>query len=290
MKDARRQTPDAKWPRNGERVQHPGQIGWRRHLGGFGLLSKAASQTGEHSLDVLQLANDWRHIVLVGHPQEHGHEQVGLQLRSRTQCDIDKPAELAISEAAASLGNVGCDRHRCPPTLRNKSESFRLGEPFGDSVDAIDDNTTSLPDLELPKVLHPPLVPEKRSRRNVPDTPRGSGVCHLSVFDYLSAKSLAVGVWRLASGVWRLVSGVWRPSWVAKVSVTSGAVGVWRLASGVSYPSRNAKLSGAVGVWRLASGVSYPSRNAKLSATSGAFGVWRLASGVSSKALTADPR
>ena len=237
MRDARRQTPDAKGCRNGEQLRHPGQIGWSRHLERFGLFGKATSQAGEHSLDVLQLANDRRHIVLVGHPQEHGHKQVGFQLRSRTQCDIDKPAELAISEAAASLGNVGCDRHRCPPTLRNKSESFRLGEPFGDSVDAINDNTTSLPDLELPKVLHPPLVPEKRSRRNAPDTPSGSGV-------------------------WRLAYGISVQSAIANLSLTSEGSGVWRLASGVSYRSlilNQSLMSCAAGGWRLASGVPFRS-------------------------------
>jgi hypothetical protein len=224
MKDARRQTPDANGLRNGERVRHPDPradakgIGKVGHLGRLGLPCKAASQTGEHSLDVLQLANDRRHVVLVGHPQEHGHKQVGLQLRSRTQCDIDKPAELAISEAATSLGDVGCDRHRRPPTLRNESESFRLGEPFGDRVDALDDDTTSLPDFEFPKVLHPSLVQEKRSRQNVRDT-------------------------HLASGVWRLASSVSYPSLKANPSATPPAVGVWRLASGVSSYDPAANLS-----------------------------------------------
>jgi hypothetical protein len=224
MKDARRQTPDAKGLRNGERVRHPDPradakgIGKVGHLGRLGLLCKAASQTGEHSLDVLQLANDRRHVVLVGHPQEHGHKQVGLQLRSRTQCDIDETSELSIAEPATSFGDIRSDRHRRPPALRNKSESLRCRKLFGDRVDALDDDTTSLPDFEFPKVLHTPLVSGKRSRRNVRDTPR-------------------------ASGVMRLASSVSYPSLNANPSATPPAAGVWRLASGVSSYDPAANLS-----------------------------------------------
>ena len=228
MKDARRQTPDAKGLRNGERVRHPGQLGWSRHLGRFGF-SKAASQTGEHSLDVLQLTNDRRHIVLVGHPQEHGHKQVGLQLRSRTQCDIDKPAELAISEAAASLGDVGCDRHRRPPTLRDEPESLGSRKRVGYPIDPMDNHATSLPDLELPKVLHPPLVPLIPVEGNT----LWSGDGSLSVIANPSANYRRSSVLLPASSVSPL-------SGFADPSATPQPSGVWRLASSVPSPTSTA--------------------------------------------------
>ena len=217
-RDARRQTPDAKWFRSGGPVRYPGKIGTGGHLERFWWFSEAASQTGKHSLHVLQLVNNRRHGLLVGHPQEHGHMQVGLQLRSRTQCDVDKPCGLSVAEAAASLGDVRCDRDRRPAALRDETESFRLREPFSDPIDAVDDNTTSLPNLELPKVLHPPLVSGKRARWNA------------------LASSIASGVWGLASGVFS------RPE-TFHLPQSFLALGVWRVASGVSSASVTAQPS-----------------------------------------------
>ena len=225
MRDARRQTPDAKGLSRGGRVcATPVQTkaGMPRPSHSFGLLSEATSETGEHSLHMLQITNDRRHGLLVGHSQEHGNKQVGLQLGSRTQCDVDETAELSTTEPAASLGDVGCDRDRRPPTLRNETESFRLGKGLSYFIDGTDDNTTSLPHPEFPKVLHPRLVsrmsckgntprpvvlriPSRLDRQPVRPVPRAwplaSGVSHLPRIFNPSARSRASGVWRLASGV-----------------------------------------------------------------------------------------
>jgi hypothetical protein len=184
MRDARRQTPDAKGCRSGGPVQYPGQTGDAEgQLGRLGLFRQAAGETREHSLHMLQLLEYRGNSLFGGHAQEGCHEQVGLQFACGTQSDIDETAKLSIPEATASFGDVRCDRHRRPPTLRYKTKSFRFREPFSDPVYALDDDPTSLPNLELSKVLHAPLVPEKRSSRNLSDT------------------SYASGVWRLASGV-----------------------------------------------------------------------------------------
>jgi len=216
MKDARRQTPDAKGLRSGERVRHPKQSGWSRHLGHFGLLSEAASQACEHPLYVFQLSNHRRNTVFVSHAQENRDQQMRFQFRGRTQRDVDKPGELSISEATASFGDVRCDRDRCPATLRDETKTFRPGECLSDAVDAADNDTTSLPDLELPKILHPPLVSGKRSRWNA------------------LASSNASGFWRLASVV---------PPQFAIANDTPQRSGVWRLASGVSSSDPTASLS-----------------------------------------------
>ena len=140
MRDARRQTPDAKGLSRGGRVSRPpvqNRAGCPARQHSFGLFSEATSQTGEHSLHILQLRNHGLDRPFVGHPKKDGDKEMRFQLRSRTQCDVDEPAELSIAEAAASLGNVGCDRDRRPPTLRDETESLRLGEGLSYSVDAI---------------------------------------------------------------------------------------------------------------------------------------------------------
>jgi hypothetical protein len=245
MRDARRQTPDAKGLSLGVRVCAPpvqDKVGMPRPSHGFGLFSEATSKTGEHSLHMLQLRDHGLDRLFVGHPEKDGDEQMRLQLRSGTQCDVDETAELSIAEAAASLGDVGCDRDRRPPTLRNETESLRLREGLSYSVDAINDNTTSLPNPEFPKVLHPSLVQLMRERRNT----YRSDVCRIQPVRRVSR------AWRLASGVWRLRSPLDRQP-VRPVLRARG------LASGVSHLPRIANPSApsrASGVWRLASGVS----------------------------------
>ena len=196
MKDARRQTPDAKGLSGGERVRSPRQIRSGCLLR-FGLFVEATSQADEHSLDVLPLANHRSHGLLVGHPQEHSHKQMGLQFRSGTQRDVDEASEFSIAEPAASLGDVRCYRNRRPPTLRDKAESFRLGERFGERVDTIDNDPTSLPYIEFPKVLHPPVVSPITAKGNT----HRSSVFYLSGTANPSTISGRAGVWRLASGV-----------------------------------------------------------------------------------------
>jgi hypothetical protein len=72
-----------------------------------------------------------------------------------------------------------------------------LGERFGERVDTIDNDPTSLPYIEFPKVLHPPLVPLIPVKGN---TPR-SRALHPSQIDNPSATPQASCVLRLASSV-----------------------------------------------------------------------------------------
>ena len=213
QRDARRQTPDAKGLGCRERARYPDPRADSRRqtpdakaigrvaLGRLGLFSEAPSQAREHSLHMLQLRDYRRNSLLVGHAQEGCDKQVRLQFARGSQSDIDKTSELSIAEPATSFGDVRSDRHRRPPTLRNEPESLRCRKLLCDPVDAMDNNTTCLPNFEFPEVLHSPLVQERRSRRNVPDNPRASGVSCPSLNANRSATSSAVGVWRLASGV-----------------------------------------------------------------------------------------
>jgi hypothetical protein len=260
MRDARRQTLDAKGVRIGEQVRYPEQMGdVERNLERSGLFREAPGKACEHSLHVLQLGSYRRNSLFVGHAQEDGDEQMRFQFRSRTQCDVDKPAELSIAEPAASLGDIRCDRDRRPPTLRNEPEQFRLGELFGDPVDAFDDDTTSLPNLEFPKVLHPPHISGKRWKWNAPANRNTFGVSNQPRFANLADPTDAFGVWRLASGVFSR-PGTFHPP------QSSLAFGVWRLASGVPlspggvHPPQTPLGSG---VSRLASSVPSPSSMAK---------------------------
>jgi hypothetical protein len=220
QRDARRPTPDARRLERGGRARYPdpradagrqtldarriGRVALRR----LGLFSEAPSQACEHSLHMLQVCDYRRNGPFVGHAQEGCDKQVRLQFARGSQSDIDKTSELSIAEPATTFGDVRSDRHRRPPTLRNKPESLRCRKLLCDPVDAMDNNTTYLPNFEFPEVLHSPLVQEKRPRRNVPDNPLASGVSYPYLNANLSATTLASGVWRLASGVWRLASGV----------------------------------------------------------------------------------
>ena len=219
QRDARRQTPDAKGLRPGERARHRAQgEEAERLLDRFACFRQAPGEAREHSLHMLQLSYYRRNCRFVGHAQEGRDEQVRLQLRSRTQCDVHKSAKLSISEPATSFGDIRSDRHRRPPTLRNKPKSLRCRKLLCDPVDAMDNNTTYLPNLEFPKVLHRPLVQDQRPRRNVPDDPT-------------------------ASGVWVPESGAPSSYLTATLSTKSSTSGVWRLASGVSHPTATANLS-----------------------------------------------
>ena len=249
MTDARRQTPDARTRQGGSAPFHAARkLGSSRtgFLGAGQFGRKALGQTREHPLHMLQFGNYWRHNFLVGHSQKYGHEQVGLQFRSRTQRDVYEAAELSIAEPAASLGDIRCNGHRGTPTLRDQPESLRWGKVLCDAVDAVDDHPTPLPDMELPKVLHPPLLPTNVSERNALVSPYGRS--HTSGTSYN------------ASGVWRLAYGALAP---------------------LRAPNRSGTCHRASGRWRL-TGVFVRFEGSACPSTANASGVWRLASGVSS--------
>ena len=250
MTDARRQTPDARTRQGGSAPFHAvRKLGSSRtgFLGAGRFGRKAPRQTREHSLDVLQFGNYWRHSFLVGQTQKYGHQQVGLQFTSGTQGDVDEAAELSIPEPAASLGDIRCDRQRGTSTLRYEPESLGLGKVVGDAVDAVDNHPTSLPDLELPKVLHTPLLPTNVPQRNA--LVSRCGTSHTSGTSYN------------ASGVWRLAYGALIP---------------------LRAPSRSGTCHRASGRWRLTPGVFVRFEGSPCPSTANAPGVWRLASGVSS--------
>lgn len=188
--DARRKTLDA-------RNRPSFAARWVVSESRLAFLNEAASERGEHPLHLFELGNDRTNGFFGCHLQEGGDEEVRLQLSGRAEGDVYKPTELSTSETAASLGDVRCYRNRRPPTLRNEPVSLGGRKRLRDLIDPNYNHATSLPDLELPKVLHPPLVPLMPENGNT----LPSSAPPLSAIANPYATPQRSSVWRLASSV-----------------------------------------------------------------------------------------
>jgi len=218
-RDARRKTLDA-------RNKSSFGARWAVSESRDAVLDETASQRGEHPLHLFELGNDRTNGFFGCHLQEGGDEKVRLQLSGRAEGDVYEPTELAASETAASLGDVRRYRNGGPPTLRNEPVSLGGRKRGSYLIDPVDNHSASLPDFELKKVLHPPLVQGIQVEGN---TPRASAHPPSG-----TANPFAMSK---RSSVWRLASSLPYPSLNSDTSLRTRAPDVWRLAS--SVPSRS---------------------------------------------------
>ena len=174
--DARRQTPAG--------ARSPARKRGIRSRSAF--VGQASGQRGEHPLHLFQFRDHRTYGFAGRHIQENSNEKVGFQLGGRAKSDVHKPTELSAPVSATTLRNIGRYGNRCTATLGHQAEPLRRGKQAGDLVHAVDDDATSLPYLQLLKVLHTPLLQVMIGKGNTHTHRRRTG---------------RFGVWRLASSV-----------------------------------------------------------------------------------------
>jgi hypothetical protein len=117
-----------------------------------------ADQAAEHSFDFNQNCKNALLDSLGDENEIEAENRLALEFAGRPHRDVQETPEFTVASPSAPLGDIAADRHAGPSHLTSQAESLALREVGGHLIDGFVQVACTLPDIELPEVLHHDLL------------------------------------------------------------------------------------------------------------------------------------